>query len=81
MDNRKIKTTPTYAIPVKAGDRKRSSMQTIFKGTEFVRTILNHINDFKFIYDVNFNAGRGKLTFSLSSNHKLAHKLVHNYIV
>ena len=59
-----MKTTPKYAIPVQAGDKKKRSMQTIFKGTEFVRNLItDHINDFKFIYDVNFNAGRVKLTF------------------
>ena len=46
-------------------ERRRSSkFRAIFRSTGFVKNLIpNNINDFEFIYEVNFNAGRVKLTF------------------
>ena len=44
--------------------RSSSKFRAIFRSTGFVKNLIpNNINDFEFIYEVNFNAGRVKLTF------------------
>ena len=49
--------------PIVKERKRQSKFRAIFRGTEFVRNLIPHnINDFEFIYEVNFNAGRVKLT-------------------
>ena len=46
-------------------ERRRSSkFKAFFRSTEFVKTLIpKNINDFEFIYEVNFNTGRVKPIF------------------
>ena len=46
-------------------ERKRSSkFRAFFRSTEFVENLIpNNINDFEFLYEVNFNTGRVKPIF------------------
>ena len=64
-DDVQFDKTTGEAIPVlKERSKTSSKFKTIFRGTEFVRNLIpKNINDFEFIYDVNFNAGRVKSTF------------------